>query len=45
MNWDTAYAEALDWVKTVGRKRWPHFPCNDELWAVSIAAWRLGLRR
>lgn len=37
--WPKAYAEAQEWVRTVGRHRWPDHPTNDEVWAISIADW------
>jgi hypothetical protein len=40
--WSDTYTSARDWVELNARRRWPDFPCNDEIWAMSVTAWWLG---
>lgn len=37
-----AYAAALRWVAWNARRRWPDHPTNDDVWALSVAAWEVG---
>lgn len=42
--WSAAYADARRWVAWTARRRWPAFPCNDDIWAASVADWHRGGR-
>lgn len=37
--WSEAYTCARRWVAWSARRRWPDYACNDEVWAMSVAAW------
>lgn len=37
--WGETYADALNWIEWSGRRHWPTYPVNNELWAASIADW------
>lgn len=37
--WAETYRDARRWVAWTARRRWPGFPCNDDLWAASAADW------
>lgn len=37
--WNDAYACARLWVAWSARRRWPHHPANDDVWALSAASW------
>jgi hypothetical protein len=45
---DTDWADTFEcaqlWVAWNGRRRWPAFAYNDDLWALSVAAWHHGGR-
>lgn len=43
--WADTYAAAYDWVMWTARRRWPHHPANDEIWAMSVTSWYHGGRR
>lgn len=42
--WATTYRAALLWVAWTARRRWPHHPANDLIWAASVASWWHGGR-
>lgn len=43
-DWAETYRAARCWVRWTARRRWPDFPCNDEIWAASVADWARGGR-
>jgi hypothetical protein len=36
---DDPYDAARLWVAWTARRRWPDYPANDDVWAVSVASW------
>jgi hypothetical protein len=38
-DWSDTFECAQLWVSWTGRRRWPTFAYNDDLWALSVAAW------
>jgi hypothetical protein len=38
-DWSATYDCATRWVAWNARRRWPQFAANDEVWALSVAAW------
>jgi hypothetical protein len=43
--WADTYAEAQRWVRWNARRRWPAFPCNNDVWAASVTDWETSGRR
>lgn len=37
------YEAASRWVAWTARRRWPDFAANDQIWALSVAAWWHGV--
>lgn len=42
--WADTYRDARRWVAWNARRRWPDFPCNDDIWAASATSWWHGGR-
>ncbi len=40
--WSDTFTAAQTWIRWTARRRWPHFPANDDVWALSITAWEHG---
>lgn len=41
-DWAETYTAARRWVEWNARRRWPDYAANDDVWALSAAAWWYG---
>jgi hypothetical protein len=39
--WADTYEDARRWVAWTARRRWPTYPVNDDIWAMSVTSWEL----